>query len=1027
MKKIFSLALALIFFEMAAFSQTVIPVGDELILPQYAYFGGTSVGVAHRMPFVCRLKLTGLTASTTYRYMTGMSSINNLATQAPGNMYRINNASGTFGFVTGFAVTKAINSTELNNDEMRTDATSRHGRFTTDASGNYTGWFASVPTNSTGQSNGSDVYMYLNLNAGGASTTLTQSYRTTSTVKLLNYSSVPGNAAGCTALLGTSDVGAEKMVTIYDNTAGTGRPLYCTFTENNNSGGALNEATLWTNPNIYGFVDGVNGSWAAIVPNSLSGGVKAINFLDIATGNAITLSNSPKPNTSNNGSWNGISTANPAGDSTVPIKINSIASEEFYPITSNTDLSLLSNWTTDVNGGVGTAPTSFTAAYQIFIVNRAGTVLNPLTISGGSNLLVTTSDTLKFGPLSSFTIGTGSSANFGSRPVTFKSTSAGTARLAAIAGTLTNATNVTVERYISGIGKFGNAGANNRAYRMLAPSVTTASTINANWQEGQTNAAIGSNTNTKPGNGTQITGAGGAANGFDPTATNQSSLFTYNAVTPAWVAAPNTNVATLDGKTGYLLFIRGDRSIDMTSVANPLPASNTTLRTTGTLLTGTQNFTGLQGSSAFNLITNPFASPIYWGSLYAANSTNFTNAYTFWDPNQGTRGTFVTVDATGITSAGDATRDIQSGQAFFVQATATAGPLTFTISESDKSTPSNIDVFRTGPMELFRTSLYFNDANGRILADGVVNAYDNNYAAALDENDALQIANWDEDIAIVRSGSLLSIEKRPLIDNADTIFLQIARLKQQAYEWQFNPSNFNAPNMQAYLLDNFLASETAISLSDATIIGFTVTANTASSAADRFRIVFRTTAILPVNITSIKATDKQSHILLEWNTLTESGMDKFEVEKSADGRQFKPVASVVAKGNSSTLTSYNWVDVNRLASANYYRLRSVGKNGHATTSAVIKVNVGKANESLSLFPNPVKGNVITVQLNNLTKGQYALTITNKLGQQVLVQTVKHTGGTASQTINLPAAMHAGIYQLEVSGSDVKYNQQIIKY
>ncbi|MES2773862.1 MAG: hypothetical protein V4722_06740 [Bacteroidota bacterium] len=331
MKKIYITLFTSFYLFLSATAQIIIPVGDELLLPQYAYYGG--VRAANRMPIVCRLKLTGLATSSTYRYMTGMSGTNNLTTtQAPGNMYRINNNSNASGYITGFAVTKAINSTELNGDVMFTDNTSRHGRFTTDASGSYTGWFACVPVgNLTQQVNGSDVYFYVNLNNGGSGTTLTQSFRTTSTARLLNYSSTPGDAAGCTALLGTSDVGDEKMVAIYDNTSSTGRPLYCTFTENNNSGGVLTEGTLWNNPVIYPMVDNVSGSWAAVIPNSLSGGVKAINFFNI-DGTAITLSNSPIPNTSSDGTWNGISTANPAGDSTVPISINSIAST-ILPVT----------------------------------------------------------------------------------------------------------------------------------------------------------------------------------------------------------------------------------------------------------------------------------------------------------------------------------------------------------------------------------------------------------------------------------------------------------------------------------------------------------------------------------------------------------------------------------------------------------------------------------------------------------------------------------------------------------------------
>ncbi len=331
MKKIYAICLSLLSVSITVHAQVVIPPSDELILPQYAYFGGTSP--AHRMPYVCRLKLTGLVPGATYRYFTGMSTISNATTQTPGNLYRINNGPSVsgYGHITGMAVTKAINSTEINNEEMRTDNVSRHGRFTTDGSGNYTGWFACVPVNAFTagnpvQSAGSNVYFYVQLNDGGAGLTLFQSFRTTSTIKLLDYSSVAGDANGCTPLIGTSNVGDEKMVAVYDNTAATGRPLYCTFTENNNTNpaGTLNEKNLWTNPLIYGAVDSVSGSWAAIVPNTLSGGVKAINFYNIQDASLITLSNAPNPNTSSDGTWNGVSTANPAGDSTKPIVINSI-------------------------------------------------------------------------------------------------------------------------------------------------------------------------------------------------------------------------------------------------------------------------------------------------------------------------------------------------------------------------------------------------------------------------------------------------------------------------------------------------------------------------------------------------------------------------------------------------------------------------------------------------------------------------------------------------------------------------------
>lgn len=397
MKKIYAMLVVAGLFGPAVQSQTVIPVGDELILPQYAYYGGTSN--AHRMPFVCRLKLSGLTANGNYRYMTGMSSTSNLTSgtgqQAPGSMYRINNtvSANGYGYIVGFTTNKAIGGTNnIGNDMMYTAFTnSYYGQFTADASGNYTGWFAVVPTgHSTQQVNGSNVYFYVQLSGAGG-TSFTQSYRTTSTIKLLNYSSVAGDPIGCTALLGTSDVGEEKMVTIYDNTAATGRPLYCTFTESNNCTtctpvGALTEGSLFNNPVLYASVDNVSGKWAAIIPNTLSGGVKAINFYNI-DGTSITLSNAPAANISTDGSWGGVATDNPAGDSTRPILINSIQST---PVTL--PVKLLSFDGKMAKGGIELVWTTMQETRnKYFDIMRAGSdgqfsAIGRVNAAGGSNL-----------------------------------------------------------------------------------------------------------------------------------------------------------------------------------------------------------------------------------------------------------------------------------------------------------------------------------------------------------------------------------------------------------------------------------------------------------------------------------------------------------------------------------------------------------------------------------------------------------------------------------------------------------------
>jgi hypothetical protein len=615
--------------------------------------------------------------------------------------------------------------------------------------------------------------------------------------------------------------------------------------------------------------------------------------------------------------------------------------------------------------------------------------------------------------------------------LTLKSTASNTARVAPITSTAGTpiSGSVTAERFISS--------QNNRAYRLLAPIVTTPGSIRDNWQEGgnntSTNAA--SNVDLRPGYGTHITGSTTGANGFDATVTGQVSLFSYNqvATNQVWVPFNNTDVTTLNAKTGYLIFIRGDRRA---SNLYSNTSSNTTLEATGALLTGDQTFTNLESNGRFSLVTNPFASPISWTSIYNNSSinTNFEKFYYYWDPNVGSTspnhqfGAFVTVDNTGAKSnaASLATVEVQSGQAFFVLSKSGTSSPTFTVRETDKSTTNNIDVFRVGKPESFSISLYYKDDTGsRRISDGALVQFDNNYSAAVDGNDAPKFPNFYENIAIARDGKMLSIEGRPLVEANDNIPLSIGGLKQQQYEWQFDPSDFNAPNLQAYLQDKFLNTKTPISLSNTTVIPFTVTTDTASSAADRFTIVFSPASTLPVTMSTVKAYQKASGIQVEWSSVTENNIDRYEVEKSTNGQQFIKVGTVASTGNGSSLNSYTWFDASPNAGSNYYRIRSVSKAGSAEFTSIVRVALTNNAENISVYPNPVKGNVVGLQLNNLAKGNYTITITNQLGQPVYSKTIEHQGGSASQTLQTET-MAAGIYQLKLAGERTNIATKLIK-
>ena len=709
-------------------------------------------------------------------------------------------------------------------------------------------------------------------------------------------------------------------------------------------------------------------------------------------------------------------------------------------------------WDDPLNWSTGTAP----LATSVIVISSGTPRLN-IDYAIGGTLTISGTGTLTINPGKTLSISTGGVVDFGGKSVTIKSDLTGTAQIGRIQGTLSGATNVTVERYIPATG---------RRYRMIAPSVNTTESIKANWMEGNINTS-GTNVNTVAGYGTQITGPGGNANGFDVTGTNAASLYlTTNGVTPSYASIANTN-GTLSASTGYFLFLRGDRSMNM-SLFNtnippnpvPLPTSVTTLRATGTVVQGTVSLTSSLSTAAggFSMITNPYPAAIDWTAVQAA-STNINNYYTYWDPNLGFRGGFTTVTATTSTPSSSASNTIQSGQAFFVTTTAD-GSASVSIQESHKvgvNTNNVHGIFKanttvddivstkvkgispvwenyqpnlqatTSTIPEFRISLYYTEASGtKRLTDGAVALFDNQYTSALDGNDAVDAPNWDENIAITRNGQNLAIESRAELNENDTLAISMSSMKSMNYELQFQGSNFGSTLLQPMLIDNYLKTLNPLSLNSPTTVPFTVTSDTATSSKNRFKVIFIPSSVLPFTVTKVTAAKKNETVQVDWEVKTDEDLKSFDVERSSEGRNFVKLATVASLGKGITLASYSWVDNNPLMGANYYRIKVIPLSGKEKVSPVAKATMDKNKPSMEVYPNPTKGNDFSIKLSHLTKGSYQVIVTTATGQQVLVKSIEHPGGTVDQRMVFANDISKGVYRVQVKGEGISLLSSIIK-
>jgi len=641
------------------------------------------------------------------------------------------------------------------------------------------------------------------------------------------------------------------------------------------------------------------------------------------------------------------------------------------------------------------------------------------TVAAGTLTIAPAADSVVIDTTVVFKISPGANANFNNCPVIIHSSAGGTGIIGEIAdgsSALLNATNVTVERFIP----------KRRAYRFISPSVTTTTSIRANWMEGGINPDINTIVNPHKGFGTNITGRNPGVNGFDATVTTNPSLYQWNTAVQRWDSVPNTS-GSLSAGEAYSILVRGDRSTDMRT--NNPDTTNTILRATGTLYAGTYSPVLSNSAGKYTFIGNPYASPVDFNKMWQ-NSTNVNPSYYVWDPRLNTRGAYVSwnvVSNAKSNLASDVSKDIQPGQAVFVQ-TKDSSFASIDFKEEYKSI-GNTKVFGRDPSLISILSIQLllsaNEAPGNC-ADGAVSFFSTNFSTSLSDEDSYKFTNSDENLAINHNDTSLSMEGRPQVTADDTIPLKIWQFRQKSYYLKLTANNFS-PGLTAFVKDAYLHKETSVDLSSVTLFPFTVdTAVAASSAKDRFSVIFKHGSILPLTLTNVKAYQKDNVIQVDWTAEAETNIESYEVEKSVDGQTFHKVTGVTAKGNNAVTQIYGWLDENANTGNNFYRIKIIEKSGAVKYSGTINVKVSKLPAGITISPNPVKGNVINLHISSIEKGKYVVSIYNNLGQKVYNNTLEYTGLPASKyTLRVERIISKGVYRLKISKEDSTITKTLI--
>ncbi|MBE9464053.1 ice-binding family protein [Dyadobacter subterraneus] len=161
---------------------------------------------------------------------------------------------------------------------------------------------------------------------------------------------------------------------------------------------------------------------------------------------------------------------------------------------------------------------------------------------------------------------------------------------------------------------------------------------------------------------------------------------------------------------------------------------------------------------------------------------------------------------------------------------------------------------------------------------------------------------------------------------------------------------------------------------------------------------------LPVTLTSFTAKKGELQTtLLKWTTTAETNSDRFEIQRSNNGKVWNPIATIFAKGESTTLSSYQYSDTKPENGTNLYRLKMIDKDETFAYSRIQSTEFKMLAKTV-LYPNPAI-DYLTLHVDDISMIQ-RIQISNILG--VNVYDISKAASNLSDKVdvkNFPSGMY----------------------
>ncbi len=181
-------------------------------------------------------------------------------------------------------------------------------------------------------------------------------------------------------------------------------------------------------------------------------------------------------------------------------------------------------------------------------------------------------------------------------------------------------------------------------------------------------------------------------------------------------------------------------------------------------------------------------------------------------------------------------------------------------------------------------------------------------------------------------------------------------------------------------------------------------------------------AIVPVELSSFKASVSENNVELNWATATEVNNQGFEIERSQNNVAFEKIGFVPGFGTTTEPKSYSYSDQSLSNGKYYYRLKQIDYDGSFTYSEVVEAEVSLPTVFAleQNYPNPFNPTT-SIQFSLPVDAQLTISVYNLVGEKV-AEIASGNFSTGSHNVTFDASrLTSGIYfyRLDATGINGK--------